>query len=144
MPVRRANVETSLDAAATDTKPSHMEAPQQTLSSGEIGAAISNAVVRITTALAGRGPTRAKTYLFDEVILTVMEGSALPVERTLANAGDEQLVHQVETRIGHVLADHLRAAVEEITGRRVRACISGAQIESDLKCHVFVLDPAPG
>jgi len=122
---------------------SPIAAPHPTRSSGELGAAISNAVVQITAEFAGRGATRAKTYLFDDVILTVMEGSALPVERTLAKAGEGQLVHQVETRIGEVLADRLSAAVEEITGRRVRACMCGAQIESDLKCQVFMLASEP-
>ena len=69
--------------------------PEQTPSSGELIAAISNAVVRIYAEHHGRGPTRAKTYLFDDAVLTVMEESAAAVERTLAKAGDEQLVRDI-------------------------------------------------
>jgi uncharacterized protein YbcI len=106
-----------------------------------MGAAISNAVVRIHTEHQGRGPTRAKTYLFDDVVLTVMEESASAVERTLADAGDEELIQSVRSRIQGAIADELKAAVQEVTGRRVRAVVSGSQIELDINCDVFLLEP---
>jgi uncharacterized protein YbcI len=115
--------------------------PEQTLSTGEIAAAISNAIVRIYTEQHGRGPTRAKTHLFDDVILTVMEESAVTVERTLAEAGEEELVQTIRSRVQGTVADQLRASVEEITGRRVRAFLSATEVDPDVKCDVFLLEP---
>jgi uncharacterized protein YbcI len=116
-------------------------ADQAAIKAGELGAAISNAVVSIRTKHHGRGPTRAKTYLFDEVILTVMEEGSAPVERTLAEAGDDELVQSIRTRLQEAIADELKAAVEEVSGRHVRAIVSGSQIELDIDCIVFLLEP---
>ena len=102
---------------------------------------ISNAVVRIYAEHHGRGPTRAKTYLLDDAVLTVMEESAAAVDQTLAKAGDEQLVQDIRIRVQGAIADQLRGAVEEITGRRVRAFMSGSQLDPDVKCDVFLLEP---
>jgi uncharacterized protein YbcI len=115
-------------------------ADQAVISTGEIAAAISNAVVRIRTEHHGRGPTRAKTYLFDDVILTVMEEGSAPVERTLAEAGDDDLVHSIRARVQDAIAGELKIAVEEISTRRIRAVVSGSQIELDIDCVVFLLD----
>ncbi len=114
---------------------------QAIIKRGELGAEISNAVVRIRTEHHGRGPTRAKTYLFDDVILTVMEEGSAPVERTLAAAGDDELVQSIRARVQDAIAGELKAAVEEISGRRVRAVVSGSQIELDIDCVVFLLEP---
>jgi uncharacterized protein YbcI len=108
---------------------------------GELSAAISSSVVRIRTEHHGRGPTRAKTYLFDDVILTVMEEGSAPVERTLAEAGDEELVQSIRARVQDAISEELKAAVEEISGRRVRAVVSGSQLELDIDCVVFPLEP---
>lgn len=115
---------------------------EQAVGSGEVAAAVSNAVVRIHADHHGRGPTRAKTYVFDDVIVTVMEEGAAPVERTLADAGEEGLIHSLRTRVQDAISDELKAAVEEITGRRVRAVVSGSQVEQDIECAVFLLQPA--
>ena len=115
--------------------------PEQTISTGEVAAAISNAVVKIYTEHHGRGPTKSKTYLFDDVIVTVMEESAATLERTLTEAGEEELVQTVRSHVQGAVADQLRGSVEEITGRRVRAFLSATEVEPDIKCDVFLLEP---
>ena len=113
----------------------------EVLGSGELGAAISNAVVRIHADHHGRGPTRAKTYVFEDAILTVMEEGAAPVERTLADAGDDELVQSIRSRVQDAIGGELKSAVEGITERQVRAVVSGSQIEMDINCVVFLLEP---
>ena len=110
-------------------------------STGEAAAAVSNAVVRIYARHHGRGPTKAKTYLFDDVILTLMEESAAPVLQTLAAAGEEELVRSVRTRVQSAMAEELKEAVQVITGRTVRALMSGSELEPDVRCDVFLLEP---
>jgi uncharacterized protein YbcI len=116
-------------------------APEQTVSGGELASAISNAVVRIYTAHRDRGPTRAKTYLFDDAVLTVMEGSSTQVERTLSEAGDQELVHDIRKGVQSAISEELKRAIEGITGRRVRAFMSGSQLEPDVRCDVFLFEP---
>ena len=110
-------------------------------STGESAAAVSNAVVRIYARHHGRGPTKAKTYLFGDVILTLMEESAAPVLQTLAAAGEEELVRNVRTRVQSAMAEELKEAVQQITGRTVRALMSGSELEPDVRCDVFLLEP---
>jgi uncharacterized protein YbcI len=114
---------------------------EQILSSGELGAAISNAVVRIHAEHKGRGPTRAKTYVFEDVILTVMEEGAAEVVRTLTDAGDDNLVQNIHTRLQDAIAEELKAEVEKITRRSVRAVISGSEVDMEIDCAVFLLEP---
>ena len=120
----------------------HPGLDHDTIGSGELGAAISNAVVRIHTKHKGRGPTRAKTYVFDEVILTVMEEGTATVVRTLADAGDGELVQSIRSRLHAAIADELKTAVEELTQRRVRAVVSGSEMNMDIDCTVFLLEAA--
>ena len=115
--------------------------PNEAVGAGEVAAAISNAVVRIHADRNGRGPTRAKTYMFEDVILTVMEEGAAEVVRTLAEAADEDLVRSIRTHLHDAIAGELKAAVEEITQRRVRVAISGSEVEMEIDCVVFLLEP---
>lgn len=80
--------------------------------------------------------------MFGDVILTLMEESAAPVLQTLAAAGEEELVRNVRTRVQSAMAEELKEAVQQITGRTVRAFMSGSQLEPDVRCDVFLLGPA--
>ena len=117
---------------------------ERTASTGEIASAISNAVVKVYTEHHGRGPTRAKTYLFADVVLTVMEESTAPVEQTLVQAGAHELVRDIRTQVQGAIADQLKRAVEEITARPVRALMSGSQLDPDIRCDVFLLQSDAG
>ena len=46
-------------------------------------AAVSNAVVAIFSECYGRGPTKAKSYAFDNYVVTVLEDFLTTVEETL-------------------------------------------------------------
>ena len=106
-----------------------------------MAAAISNEIVRIYAHYQERGPSRAKTYVFDDVVLTVMEESAGTVEQTLAQAGDEEFVEDIRARVQGAIAGELKAAVERLTGRCVRAIMGGSQIDPDVRCDIFLLGP---
>lgn len=116
------------------------QTPDKPVSSGEIATAISNAVARIYAEHHGRGPARTKTFMFEDVILTILEESAAPAEQTLAEAGEEGLANDVRNRVQEVISEQLKAAVHEISGRRVRALVSGSRLDPDIKSDVFVLE----
>lgn len=117
--------------------------PDSAQTTGELAAAISNAIVRISAAHHGRGPSKAKTFILDDVVVTMMQDSAAPIERTLANAGEEALARSVHDRVQDAIGGELKAAVQELTGRRVIALMSASHLEPDVSCAVFVLAP-PG
>jgi uncharacterized protein YbcI len=59
---------------------------------GELLADVSNAIVGILAECYGRGPTKAKSYMFDDYLITVLEDLLTTVEHTLVDNGKEDLV----------------------------------------------------
>jgi uncharacterized protein YbcI len=107
---------------------------------GEQLAAISNAIVKVLSDSYGRGPTKAKTYAFDEHVLCVLEDVLTTVERTLVDRGKEDLVRRVRLRFQEKEAKQFMAAVESVTGRRVIAYNSQITFHPEVGFEMFVLD----
>lgn len=110
-----------------------------TSSRGQIAAAISNAMVRIHSRHYGKGPTKAKTYVLDDVVVTVMQDVFTTVERTLIEAGKGDLVRDVRTTFQYSLRDEFTDAIREIVGRPTRAFLSQVDWHSDIAVEVFLL-----
>jgi len=113
-----------------------LSAPEHT---GEVLAAVSNAIVRVLSELYGRGPTKAKTYVVDDYVFCVMEDFLTTVERTLVDHGHEDLVRAVRLTFQEAVADRFTSAVEEITGRRVVTYHSQVTFHPTMGFEIFVL-----
>jgi uncharacterized protein YbcI len=109
-----------------------------------VAAAISNAMVGIHSRHYGKGPTKAKTYVLEDVVLTVMQDVFTTVERTLIDNGKGELVRDVRTAFQYTLRDEFTGAVEQITGRETRAFISQIDCDSDTAVEVFLLADGNG
>jgi uncharacterized protein YbcI len=110
-----------------------------TISKGQLAAAISNAMVGIHSKHYGKGPTKAKTYLVDDVVVTVMSDVFTTVERTLIDNGKAELVRDVRTTFQYTMRSEFTDAIEQITGREPRAFISQIDWEADIAVEVFLL-----
>jgi uncharacterized protein YbcI len=108
---------------------------------GAQAAAISNALVQLHRHRYGKGPTKAKTYLLDDLVVCVLEGGALRVEETLRDSGAEDVVHQVRRTFQNALEHEFRAIIERETGRRVRTFLSQFDPEDNVGAEIFFLDP---
>jgi uncharacterized protein YbcI len=113
--------------------------PQQQL--GESLAEVSNAVVQIFSEYYGRGPTKAKSYLFDNYVVTVLEDILTTVERTLVEKGEEDLVRRVRLTFQAAVADRFMHAVETALGRKVLAYHSQVTFNPAMGFEFFVLEP---
>jgi uncharacterized protein YbcI len=103
---------------------------------------ISKAMVRLYKEQFGRGPETVWTrYSGPDAILTVLGNSLTPVERTMLQMGEEQRLRDIRTMFQHATEPQFRAAVEEITGRRVIGFMSGIDVRNDLSSEVFTLEP---
>jgi uncharacterized protein YbcI len=109
-------------------------------SQGEQLAAVSNAIVSIFSECYGRGPTKVKSYAFDNYVVTVLEDILTTVERTLVNNGKENLVREVRLTFQEEVADRFTSAVEEIVGRRVVTYHSQVVFHPPMAFEVFVLE----
>jgi uncharacterized protein YbcI len=109
---------------------------------GRVTALISNEMVRIYKDLFGRGPTQARTnYAGPDTIIVSLENSLTPAERTLAEMGEHQRLRDVRMFFQHAREADFREAIERLTGRQVRAFVSGIDTSKDVSAEVFYLIP---
>jgi uncharacterized protein YbcI len=107
-----------------------------------VSLAISNAMVRLYKEQFGRGPTKARTnWAGPDTLLATLEDSLTPAERNLVKMGEYQRLRDVRMFFQHATEDHFRGAVEEITGRKVWAFVSGMDVHKDVATEVFYLEP---
>jgi uncharacterized protein YbcI len=118
-----------------------MTEQDETLSVGELQAALSNAIVRIMRDFYGKGAARSRTTIFDEYVLVVLEDVLTTAEMTLRNGGAGELVRKVRMRFEDVMTSAFVAEVERLTGRTVVAYHSQVVLEPPSCFEIFVLDP---
>jgi uncharacterized protein YbcI len=106
---------------------------------GERLAAVSNAIVSLFSEFYGRGPTKAKTYAFDNYLFTVLEGILTTVERTLVDRGEEDLVRTVRLTFQEAMAERITSEVGAIAGREVVAYHSQVTFHPPMGFEIFVL-----
>jgi uncharacterized protein YbcI len=113
------------------------EGDQQAL--GEIRARISREIVRLQAEYYGKGPTKAKTYIVDDLVVVVLEESFTRAERTLAERGEGDAIQHIRRRFQQQMAESFTSVVEQATGRRVRAFLSDTDIAQDVSVETFLL-----
>ena len=106
-------------------------------------AEVSNAIVGIFHECYGRGPTKAKTYMFDNYVVTVLEDILTTVESTLVKNGEEDLVRKVRLTFQENVADRFTTAVGEIMRREVVTYHSQVTFDPPMGFEFFVLRPEP-
>lgn len=110
--------------------------------SGSKSAAISNMVVRLTSQYTGRGPTKARTYMNDDLVTVVLQDSLTKGERTLVGHGDRELVLSSRRAFQGAMEADFVAGVREILGRDVAAFLSANRTDPDYAVETFILTPA--
>src|SRR4051794_36507857 len=104
---------------------------------------ISNAMVRLYKQQFGRGPTAARTYWAGpDVLACILEDTLTPAERSLVKMGEHQRLRDTRMVFQYATVREFCEPVERITGRKVRAFMSGIDTEVDgLSLECFVLHP---
>ena len=109
---------------------------------GSLVAAISNAVVKCTREYTGRGPTKARTTIGNDMIVTRIEDTLTKGERSLAESGKGDMVTDIRRCFQMTMREALTAEIEKLTGRKVIAFMSDNHIEPDMGVEIFVLEPS--
>jgi uncharacterized protein YbcI len=109
---------------------------------GSLTAAISNAAVRIMSEYTGRGPTKARTSIRDDVVLILMQDTLTKADKSLLAAGQADFVMETRHRFQMTMRDDLIAAVEMLTERKVIAFMSTNHAHPDMAAEIFVLEPS--
>jgi uncharacterized protein YbcI len=108
---------------------------------GPILAEVTNAIVRLHRQHYGKGPTRSKSYLLDDVLICVMQDVLTVVERTLAEAGEQEQVRDTRLVFADAMRDRFTVEVERIVGRRVLGFTSQVLVTRDVAIEMFLLNP---
>jgi uncharacterized protein YbcI len=107
---------------------------------GAVAAEISNAIVHLLSERYGRGPTKAKTYLFDNYVFCALQNVLTTSEQTLVEQGQGDLVRKTRLAFQEALADEFKPAVTKATGKRVIAYQSQVVFKPDMGFEIFVLE----
>jgi uncharacterized protein YbcI len=117
-----------------------MDGEQKAL--GETRATISKEIVRLQSEYYGKGPTKAKTYIVDDLVVIVLEESFTRAEKTLVERGEREAIQHIRRRFQQQMADSFIGIVEQATGRRVRAFLSETDVDQDVSVETFLLADA--
>ena len=109
---------------------------------GEVSSQVSRQIVQLHARLYGRGPTRAKTYITQDYLLSLLEEIFTPAERTLIAAGKGEHVQSTRAAFQEAVRDAFVEIVEATTGRRVRTMISQVDLVTGVAAELFVFDTA--
>lgn len=103
---------------------------------------ISRRIVQLHKEFYGKGPTKAKTYYYDDLVVVLMRGGFTKVEETLLQSGRGEAVRQQRAEFQQAMRDPFKQVVEEETGRKVVAFMSTSHQHPDLLGELFVLESA--
>ena len=108
---------------------------------GSKTAAISNHTVRTISEYTGRGPTKARTYLNDDLVTVVLQDTLTKGERSLIADDLDELVLTMRKAYQGTMRHDLINGIETILGRKVIAFMSDNHIDPDAAVEVFLLAP---
>ena len=131
-----------MDAEASREPVSEQEAATRERRGLELSE-LSNAMVRLYKEQFGRGPTKAHSvYAGRDAVLCTLENSFTPAEQSLVRMGEHQRLRDTRMFFQYASEKEFRNTVEQITGRKVRAFVSGVDVEQDLSTELFYLEPS--
>jgi uncharacterized protein YbcI len=103
---------------------------------------LSNAMVRLYKELFGRGPTKARSsFAGPDLIVSTLECSLTRIERLMVDAGEHERLRDLRMHFQSLNEEQFVGTVEQITGRKVRAFVSGIDPKRDVSAELFYLEP---
>jgi uncharacterized protein YbcI len=108
---------------------------------GPLLASISRAVVRIVHEYTGRGPTKARTSIRDDIVVVMLQETLLKAEQSLIRDEKDRVVVEIRRTFQQTMREDLSAAVQMLTERKVIAFMSDSHLDPDYSVELFVLAP---
>lgn len=118
-----------------------MEGTRHETTQGEVLAQISTGLVQLHRRYYGKGPTKAKTHMVNDTVISILRGGFTTVERTMIDQGRLAAVHEMRRSFQEAMEEQFTTVVQEATGRTVIAYMSQVHTNPDLAVEIFVLEP---
>jgi uncharacterized protein YbcI len=107
---------------------------------GALLARLSNEMVRAQKRYWGKGPVKAKSYMFDDMLFIVMKDGLTTAELSMLEFGEADLVRQYRQTFENRMTENLVGMVEELTGRKVVTYQSQILFDPARVIEIFVFD----
>jgi uncharacterized protein YbcI len=98
-------------------------------------------IVQLQKAHYGKGPTRARTYMNDDLVVVLLRDGLTRLEQTLVDENKEDAVLDQRRAFQEVMRTRFTAVIEEEFGRTVIAMMSANHVDPNLSAEIFVLEP---
>lgn len=117
-------------------------------SRGEIEARITEAFVKFERDYMGRGPTAARTYWIDDMVLVRLQGVITRAEQHLAAADatgrGRDLIKQTRIELLEKARPEISRIIEELTGHRIRSLHNDISVKTGERIILLTLAPTAG
>ena len=97
---------------------------QQPTPAFSLRSAISRHVVRLFSEYTGRGPTKARTMISENVVVCVTRDAMTKGERRLVADGEAEMVVSIRRKFQSTMREDLVSGIELLTGRTVVSFMS--------------------
>ena len=101
---------------------------------------ISTEVVRTFKEYYGKGPTSAKSYMFDDMLFVVMRGGLNASEKFLLEKDEVDVVRQYRQTFENRMNEVLSEKIESLTGKTVIGFNSQILFDPDISIEIFIFD----
>ncbi|MFL5862803.1 MAG: Na-translocating system protein MpsC family protein [Solirubrobacteraceae bacterium] len=130
--------ENTLDGPKPDAKPAIPQREQ--LLGARLLAEINDRLTQLIREHYGRGPVKAKTYILDNLIISVLRDGFIALERTMMESGEPERVLDMRREYERLMKTRYSEMIEDLTGRKVLAFLSQTHLEPDLTVEMFLMD----
>ena len=113
----------------------------QQLAGGALNAALANEIGKLVADFTGRGATRSRAFVHQDVVVCLLEDSATKAEVNLVAAGKGELVRTQRDALQRAMEPQLIATVERLTSRGVLTFFSGGDTDGSSSIEAFTLEP---
>jgi len=107
---------------------------------GELLSRISNEMVRAQKRFFGKGPTQAKSYMLDDLLIIVMRGGLTTAEQTMLEFGKQDQVRAFRQLFENEMTSRLIDMIQELTSRTVLTYQSQVLFDPDVVVEMFIFD----
>ena len=118
-----------------------MTSRNEVLTEGTLGGAISDEIVSLLHRYTGRGPTEARTYVHDNLIVCLLGDSLTKAEQSLVTGGHYASVLDTRSLFQRTMRADYTEAVERLSGRTVIAFMSQNHLDPNYGLEAYVLLP---
>ena len=119
-----------------------MEGTRHEATRGEVLAEISTGLVKLHSRYYGKGPTKAKTHLVNDTVISILRGRLHNGRAHAHRPGERRHRLRMRRSFQMGMEEQFTAVVEEATGRHVIAYMSQIHHGPDMAVEIFVLEPA--